>query len=58
MYTLRAAVRLLLVVTVLLSTLAGLAIGQTLRCDHEDSIHCVWVGSQQGNGRGDIVINW
>jgi hypothetical protein len=27
------------------------------RCATEDSTLCVWVGSEQGNGHGPIVIN-
>lgn len=37
--------------------IAGVAAAQSVICEEEDSLNCVWVGPLQGNGQGAIVIN-
>ncbi len=46
------------VAAALLALTAGLgAVAPIARCQLEDAPSCVWVGTVQGNGRGDTVVN-
>lgn len=52
----RRLVVALLVAYVAANTVALGVLGTA--CPTEDSSYCIWWGPVQGNGKGDIVVNW